>query len=81
MKKKDLYRRPPVVRIVWRVRGVGERVVRLTRESGPQRENSMVSVKNTRNIIDAKVKPLKSEILSLTVYNNNNNNNNNNNVP
>ena len=52
--------------------------MRLIRESGPQKENSVVSVKYTRNIIDAKIKPLKAETRYLTVYNNSNNNNNNN---
>jgi hypothetical protein len=59
----------------------GGGVERLTRESGPQRENSVVSVKYTRNIIDVKLKPLKAEILSLRVHVNNNNNNNNTTVP
>jgi hypothetical protein len=43
-------------------------VVLLTRESRPQSENSVVSVKYTRNITDAKINPLKAEILCLTSY-------------
>jgi hypothetical protein len=52
----------------------GGRVVRVTRKSGPQSENSLVLVKHTRNIIGAKIKLLKAEILFLTVYNNDNDN-------